>query len=347
MEEKIDLMRDGDLSPEKLIALMFDRTNEDGILYVPALFYYPAGWEYGVPETHEDESYRCKMNWNVFKYEKTLEKFKKHLDNIERIGKMGEDARNNDKELILTGELLEFFNKFLAPYNTGEFDEDKISDIEDRLDIIAWVKYIAKKLASGQDVDGDDRKSLAENADVVVSKEEQEYYDLYCDTVLKDVENRVGNRPFARKVLFFSWRLYKVLELNAPQIIIKNEMRSLAQAYVLYECCDFYEVVDNCIRLRIEQIENMSEEELDDFYRPQKMNSRKSLAPLFVYSILKDKSSSKKHLRQQEIINELSKHPYEIFIERKALSRIIHNLVDSAQYAVFQDKTGVWIDQEK
>lgn len=70
------------------------------------------------------------------------------------------------------------------------------------------------------------------------------------------------------------------------------------------------------------------------------------MAPLFVYSILKEKSNSKKHLRQQEILSELTKYPYEIFIERKALSRIIHNLVDSSQYAVFQDKTGVWIDQE-
>ena len=47
-----------------------------------------------------------------------------------------------------------------------------------------------------------------------------------------------------------------------------------------------------------------------------------------------------------DIMKELEKYPYEISLERKAVSRIIHNLIDTAQYAVFSDKTGVWVEQE-
>lgn len=45
-------------------------------------------------------------------------------------------------------------------------------------------------------------------------------------------------------------------------------------------------------------------------------------------------------------MKKLEKYPYEISLERKAVSRIIHNLIDTAQYAVFSDKTGVWVDKK-
>ena len=73
----------------------------------------------------------------------------------------------------------------------------------------------------------------------------------------------------------------------------------------------------------------------------------KRLKAMYVYEILSKHSNSKTHLRQNDILKKLSEYPYEISLERKALSRIIHNLTDSPQYAVFQDKSGVWVDKEK
>lgn len=93
--------------------------------------------------------------------------------------------------------------------------------------------------------------------------------------------------------------------------------------------------------------EGMTDEEIDRFYRPKKSNSRKSLAPLFVYEILTKYSSEDKHLRLNDIISILNKYPYEISIERKALGRLIHNLVDALDYAVYQDHTGVWVNQSR
>lgn len=91
----------------------------------------------------------------------------------------------------------------------------------------------------------------------------------------------------------------------------------------------------------------MTDEEIDEFYRPRKMNNRKSLAPLFVYLILKDESNQEKHLSQSDIIRSLEEYPFEITIERKALSRILHSLHDSGLGVISTEKGGSWFDEDE
>ena len=92
--------------------------------------------------------------------------------------------------------------------------------------------------------------------------------------------------------------------------------------------------------------ENLTDEEIDEFYRPQKSNKRKTLAPLYVYLILIKYSSSDRHLSQNEIRLYLSKN-YEIEIERKALSRIIHTLSGEGIGICNTKKDGTWYDSER
>ena len=92
--------------------------------------------------------------------------------------------------------------------------------------------------------------------------------------------------------------------------------------------------------------EDLTDEELDEFYRPRKTNNRRTLAPLFVYFILKHHSGPEKHLSQNEIIDILSKDPYEVRIERKALGRVIHLLSDSGLGIVSAPRYGAWYDPD-
>lgn len=80
-----------------------------------------------------------------------------------------------------------------------------------------------------------------------------------------------------------------------------------------------------------ESVENDAalDDALDALYQQKKTNNRKTLAPLFVYLILRQNSSKEHPLTQQQILDELEKFPYEIRLERKALSRVIHLLCDS------------------
>ncbi len=91
---------------------------------------------------------------------------------------------------------------------------------------------------------------------------------------------------------------------------------------------------------------NMTDEEIDEYYRPQKSNNRKSLAPLYVYIILTKRSSSGKHLTQQQIMKYLE-NLYEITLERKAVSRIIHTLAGEGLGIINTTKDGVWFDPER
>ena len=93
--------------------------------------------------------------------------------------------------------------------------------------------------------------------------------------------------------------------------------------------------------------ENLTDEELDEFYRPKKTNNRRTLAPLFVYFILKEHSSPDHRLSQSDIIELLAKDPYEIQIERKALGRVLHLLSDSGLGVVSTPRYGAWYDPDR
>lgn len=104
-----------------------------------------------------------------------------------------------------------------------------------------------------------------------------------------------------------------------------------------YEVIDEFDDVD-------EFDDEMSDEELDELYRPKKMNSRKALLPLFVYQVLTQETNCDKHYTQNDIIRALSGFPYEISIERKALSRTLHALCDSGIGIQSNPKMGSWYD---
>ena len=87
--------------------------------------------------------------------------------------------------------------------------------------------------------------------------------------------------------------------------------------------------------------DEMTDEEIDELYRPLKMNSTKTLAPLLVYFILCEHSSEEHHLRQGEILEYLETE-HELVIERKALSRVLHLLAD-ADIGICNDRyEGSW-----
>ena len=87
----------------------------------------------------------------------------------------------------------------------------------------------------------------------------------------------------------------------------------------------------------------LSDEELDELYRPKKQNNRKHSLPLFVYLILKKYSSSDKPLSQQQIIDILSSE-YELNIERKSLSRTIHDIEDEHVGVYSLRSGGAWYE---
>lgn len=347
-EPMIDLMNDSALSPAQYITLMFERTDQDGVLYIPGWHYFRPGWGGDCENDEETLSYRCKVNWNLYQYEEILKEFNQLYADLEELGKHYEDLISSHEPasyILGNHRLAKVWDLYLAPLDDGPFDYKKYEDIFDRMDSKELAKQIASRMGKGETLEEFEKSLLVDAMEINVSREEEDYCNQYLAHRQKEAEKRLGAGICAYDVYFRAWRVCRLFSLGAPKIVIEHTARQFAAALVLHRFGSCKELVDNTIRLRIEKMETMTEEELDELYRPRKTNTRRSLAPLFVYEILNNKSNTKKHLRQSEILKELGKYPYEISLERKALSRILHNLEDSG-YGIHFDSNGVWIDKE-
>lgn len=83
---------------------------------------------------------------------------------------------------------------------------------------------------------------------------------------------------------------------------------------------------------------------LDELHRPKKTNSRRTLAPLFLYQFLTEHENVR--FSQKELQDALAKDPYEITIERKALGRTIHLLTDASLNVHSYAGLGTWYGED-
>lgn len=326
---------DTSLTPKEFIELMFERTDLDGILLIP-------GWHYDGPSWGGNDirdSYRCHMNWTVTDMERITGQYQKLYDALEKIAVHWDDVK-----AIKDPELQAVWDKYLRGLDAGGLSREKAQDIEDRLCTQRWIQTIASNFAKGQALEDFEKEALIEYMDISVSEEEKAYCQQFHNNLYKDAQRRIGGKICAYAVIFHARRVCRLLHLKAPAVVLNNEADSLAASMVMNAFGDSQERIDNNIRLWKEQQDFMSEEELDAMESPKKMNSVKSLAPVFVVQILKEKTNSAKHMRQVDILEELKK--YEIFIERKALNRTIHTLAADPRLPIRQDqKSGVWYEQ--
>ena len=77
----------------------------------------------------------------------------------------------------------------------------------------------------------------------------------------------------------------------------------------------------------------------------KEMNSVKSLLPFYVHQILSERTSDKRRLTHQDLIEILDEYPYAITVDRKALGRCI-NTLEYAETGVHTSSTGSWYDEK-
>ena len=95
-------------------------------------------------------------------------------------------------------------------------------------------------------------------------------------------------------------------------------------------------------------LDRMTDEEIDELYRPIKSNSRKSLASLFIYLILKEHTDEDHHYTIEEVRQRLAED-YELDIDRKTISRYVHGLANEDRTYIWDSKNkrdGVWYSEK-
>ena len=334
---------DKELKPVDYINLMFENTNEKGVLYIP-------GWYY---LNEPNYSLRCKIKWNYKDLEQTIFEFNELQSKIEKIAQVyrkADDDVSNIKELLVDSELFPVYAKYFMPFRYLKASDKEIEDIADKIDTIKTVKTLEHKMWSNEDIEAYEKQLYQEYKDLKISKEESDLYSDYCRAFYDDCEEKVGAGVGAVDLVLRARRLCKVVEINAPSQIINHEACMLAAAYVVHKYASTMEKVNDSVRINTEKLSFMTEEEeeeyLDSLYRPKKRNNRKQMLSLFVYRILTQKTNPDKPMSQQEIINELQEMPYELTIERKALSRVIHGLEEEMMGIHSDPRGGAWYDRD-
>lgn len=330
------------VSPIKYIELMYENTNQKGVLYIP-------GWSY---MNEPEYSLRCKINWNQNDLENVIFEFKDLQRKIEKIAKIYEKAEDGDfeyfKRLLNDEDLYPIWKTYFQPFEYKKTSQKAIDDIVDKIETVKTVKNLEHKMWSEEQIESYERNLYEEYKDLKVTKEESDIYSDYCHAFYDYCEEKVGTGIGAVDLVLRARRLCKLLEIDAPKMIVDKEACMLAVAYVIHKYAYTMEKVDDSARTSNEKLNFLTEEEeeeyIDSLCRPKKRNNRKQMLSLFVYRILKTYSTSNKHMSQQEIIDVLKEMPYELSIERKALSRVLHGLEDEMVGVHTDPREGSWYD---
>lgn len=329
------------LSPKEFLEQMFLCTDPDGIVYVPA--FYPTASPF-----QEDFSFRCKMKWNYADCERVLREFYEIMSLIRSVQAKGVRLGDplEEKRALLTDAELKFWNAYLRPFANEREWADRFRDISDRLETAEDVRTLSKKLSNGETLTESEREFLRDNMDVTVSPEEKKAFRRHNEATLREAAERLpsglGDSYCAYQLIIRVRRVGAFLLLNMPQFLLERETNALIEVLALHRYAVRVEDIANAVRLRTELEDVLPEDVLDSYSNPVNANTRKSMAPLFVYLVLKERSAEDRPMKQQEILDALAGRPYEIVLERKALGRILHNLADSNLGIYTDRRRGAW-----
>ena len=190
------------MNRENYIRAMFAKT-KDGML---TLTHYP---EDGSEEF--DRTYP--VNWDSKTAEALENQFEKLRSYLDRIGLLHDELQAVVKEMknpgkILKEELLEVWNTYIAPFEVHDMDDDAIADADTK-------RFYGDELT-------EEEKSLLKRYDAWIEQQcLKRLPHLGCSSV--GLINRAR-------------RYERLVSLHAPEIVLENEARCLAEEMVLYYC---------------------------------------------------------------------------------------------------------------
>lgn len=248
MNNKADVW--AELTPADLIERMYERTNADGVLYVPYFF---------TDEDFEGEkSLRCFMGWekpdDCFA---VLQEYDQLCSAIEQIAEQCDRGGNFDEGgyEALTEKQKAVCDTYLIGFDSDEaFDFERIYEIREKLETVGEVRRIRKAVNAGEKLDQWSADFLRDYAGETVTREEEEYYDRYMDGRIAEAKKRLGDSPFAYQTVLRALRYWKLLILEALDIIMNNEAKALAVALTLFRWCNRYEYVDSAVRCHFDRL---------------------------------------------------------------------------------------------
>ena len=214
-------------SPSQCINQMYELTDESGKLEIPA-------WPNDFDPDQEGSYYALKMRWTRPDVVALIVNHDTLVDALTQIAMRWKNEElgwtDEENRTALGRELFEVWQTYVKSPEPEEMDCMKFYNISEKVEEIAFreaekndAKYMPGKVAVTFD--------LHENSDEpTISLEELEYYHEYIDRVHEEAKRRLGGKYANYDIIIRASRLCKLMAQDAPQIIIDNESRLLAQA---------------------------------------------------------------------------------------------------------------------
>ena len=184
----------GKCTPQEYILKLFEET-KDGKLTIN---YYPI--------LDQQYSLTYDMNWLRHDAENLLKRYNDLTNALERIGKLNEELKNEDDcKRLLAAEDFEIWHAYIRPFEPFEVDLDVITEL-----------YFRREADTLDD-------------------EENELLERHHEWFVANSQQRLpSDNCCPAKMINRAQRYEKLIELGAPNIVIEEEGRSLAEEMVLY-----------------------------------------------------------------------------------------------------------------
>lgn len=324
-----------DLDYEDFTDIMLERIDEYGLVYIPG--------QKSIDRDDTGKTCRLLMDSEALRKTDIRALVRSVIKGVEREA-ASKNASNTSRQ-----EQTEFYKKYILPFDSTGFDTAQLENITAKFGIIFKTRRLTEAVASGKMLSQSAADYLKQNIDVTLSPEEYGYFQEYISSLRTESAKRLGARgEFALQLILKTQQYFTLLcEGCTDKKLLRETRRCIAANTAAAAAAINMRTVDNTLIDRYEKITRWTEEgdddSLDEFFRPQKTNTAKSMAPLLIYFIIRDYSDCDYHLRQQDIIDLLELR-YGFTLERKALGRIIHALEDM-ELDIYSDRaSGVWME---
>ena len=164
------------------------------------------------------EYYVCKMDWTAADAEKIVAEYAQLRASLAEIA----GCYTTDEDFVVKNAAVQadpwlsaLWDVYIRPFETENFDEDRISEIQEKLE-----------------------------EEEALTAEEDDFYDRYCAAIYADCAKRLSGSVCTYETVIRAKRLTRLMIVNAPQIVLDHEASMLAAAMALRAYCSEMELTE-------------------------------------------------------------------------------------------------------
>lgn len=204
-------------TPADFARALYDATDRDGNLCVPEKFLYPNYGDEENDETEDDFFYTFQMPWNRDDLERLISEYQALYAALYEIS---QELQDDEREGMIDDET----------YVRDALDDSALFDV--------WHTYVAEPWRSEFSVDECAMlysASMKELANEEMTPEEARLSERFNERRAEESAKRLGGNHFSYEVRLRARRLYRLLSLGAPKIVIEDEERHLISFLALWK----------------------------------------------------------------------------------------------------------------